>query len=319
MLLVVLLRATPVQAQSFFAESEALQPGSALSLTVSDLNDNSSTEASGVLDTSVTESSLHHGKLRLRRGWFGLGALGEAREFQETTQTYLQRDRRRAGVGYLALTFSDVLSGSDGLLLVYSQGARTEQFDFETVPPGLAFQRILHSETAGQLGLVYRLGPLVAGYIGGRERVRLTLIDSGLIFTQEEYAYAFRAWIAGLILGDPEDLGLSLVVQRKDTPATLGTTIDMEEGFEELRRALLTLKRVQLEFSDVRFGEAFTGDSFRDTRERASSLSLRLTDAFALGATQRRIADTQGFTLLGVASVDRSERTENLLSVTLRF
>ncbi len=169
------------------------------------------------------------------------------------------------------------------------------------------------------MGIVDRLAIVVAGVIRGRERVRLDLVDPGFRLIDETYEFDYEALLAGVIIGDVESFGLSLVWQRKETPAATGIVVDREEGFEELRRAVLGLGILQVEFVETLFSEAFTRESSRRSREREVSLGIRFAENFMLGASQRSIADTQGFTLVGNPIVDRTDRTENLIRLILRF
>ena len=81
----LVLWAGPLLAQTFFPESEALRPGSAIELTLSDLSDDSRTESTAGSELSAVEFSLRRLSGRFRHAWFGFGAMGEARAFEERT------------------------------------------------------------------------------------------------------------------------------------------------------------------------------------------------------------------------------------------
>ena len=309
----LVLWARPLPAQTFFPESEALRPGSAIELTLADLIDDSRTESTAGSERSEVEFSLRRLSGRYRHAWFGFGAMGEARAFEERTDSFFQRDERDQSAGYLALILEGLLADDDGLFVVLSGGSRNEAFTFET------FRRDQDSDTLGQVGIVDRLAIVVAGVIRGRERVRLNIVDAGFRLIEETYEFDYEALLTGVIMGDVESFGLSHVWQRKETPAATGTVVDREERFEELRRAVLGLGILQVEFVETLFSEAFTRESFRRSRERDVSLGIRFAENFTLGASQRSIVDTQGFTLLGIPIVDRTDRTENLLRLILRL
>jgi hypothetical protein len=309
-----LLRPAPGAAQTFFAESDALRPDTALELTLSDLTDRSNADSGGPLTFDHVDSSLRRLDGRLRRGWVALGAMGEARRFHETTESFEQRDDRDQSAGYGALVLEGLLTKeSDALFLVLSTSGRHEAFAYD------GYLRLLDATVGAQGGLVYRIGFLIAGYIGGREELELRITDPALPYAQERYAFDYRAWLAGLQFGDPEGFGLQLVAQRKDTPAVRGTTIDLEQGFEELQRAVLGLGVFRTDYSRTRARQAFTGESRRETSEQEFSLGLQITAHFLVAFSQKRINDLQGFTLLGVPSTSRIDRTENLLRFALRF
>ena len=300
-------------AQSFFAESEALQPGSEIRFTLSDLNANSSTSSGVGIESSVEESSLRQGTARARFGFVGFGGAVEDREFQEQTETAFQRDDRESTAGYVAMVFEGLLLEDDALLIVASSGARDETFIYET------YTRRLTLDTERQVGVVLQMGFLVLGYIEGRDRLTLEVTDPAVAPISEEYGYDFTARIAGLVVGDPLDWGLALIWQRKKTPPVPGTAVNLEEGYEELRRGRIGLGPVALELSETRFSESLSGQSARDTRERDASLGVTVTEVFQLAITQKRIKDEQSFTLAGLPSQSLTDRTENLLTFGFRF
>ena len=314
-LLAALLLALPrgARAQSFFAESDALRPRTALELTLSDLTDNSEASSGGPLTYSNVDSSLRRLDGRFRASVLAAGAVSEARRFHQVTDSFTLRDNRDQSAGYTALVFEGLLADDDALYLVLSSSQRHERFDYQS------YERLLDARVGAQEGLVYRIGLLIAGYIRGHEELQLRVNDPTLPFAQELYPFDYTAWLAGVQLGDPEALGLLLLWQRKNTPAVPGTAIGLEAGFEELRRASLSVGRASLDYSQVRVKEAFTGQSSRDTTEREISLGLQLTQRFLVAASQRHISDVQGFTLLGVPGVGQTDRTENLVRFQLRF
>ncbi len=318
LLLALLLAAGPAAGQSFFAESEAVRPGSALRLTFSALTDDTRTESSAGVASSEVDSSAHGALARARLAWLGAGAMGEERRFAERTESFVQHDDRRRSAGWLALVGEGLLLDDDALLLVLSAARRSERFTFDQFGVG-TFARDLDVDTERQIGLVARLAVVVLGYIQGRERARLQVDDPTRPFIDERYAYDFDAWIAGLVFGDPAASGLSLVWQRKETPAVAGSAVDRDDGLEELRRVLLGLGVLEAEFVETRLREAFGVEIARETTERDLSLGLRVSDALAVSLTQRRIEDRQAFTLLGIPAEDTRARRETLLSVRWRF
>lgn len=303
----------PARAQTFFAESDALREGSALELTFSDLTDKQRVDSGPASTFDDVDSSLRRLDGRFRHSLVAFGATGEARRFRETTDTYAQRDDRSQSAGYGALVLEDLLLNEDQLFFVLSASNRSEEFAYD------GYLRQLDSHVGLQSGIVYRLRFFIAGYIQGRESLRLQITDPTLPFVDERYDFDYVARLAGLIFGDPEDFGLLLLWQRKDTPGVPGTAVSLEPGFEELQRAALGLGPFRLEVSQTRFREAFSGDSRRETTERDVSLGVQVGEHFQVSATQKRSDDLQGFTLLGVPTSDRTERTENLLRLSLRF
>jgi hypothetical protein len=303
--------AAPARAQSFFAESDALQPETAVDVTLSDLTDDASASSGGATAFSNVDASLHRVDGRFRYRVLAAGAMSESRRFHQVTDTFDLRSDRDQSAGYGALVFDGLLTSSDALYLVFSGGRRHEAFSYST------YERLLDANVGLQGGLVYRIGVLIAGAIRGQETMQLRITDVTAL--QERYRFDYSAWLAGLQFGDPDVKGLVLVWQRKNTPAVPGVSVNLEAGIEELLRADFSLGRLRLHASQVHVTEAFTGQTSRDTTERELALGLQLTPRVFMAVSRRRIADQQDFTLGGVPSIGHTDRSETLFQFGLRF
>lgn len=313
----LLMLVPPAGAQPYFAESDTLRRDTALELIFSDLQEDARTVNGSPLTVNTVDSSLLRLEGRYRRGILSAGAMTETRQtheiFQGTTDAFDLRDERRQSAGYAALALEGLLADDDALYLVLSTSRRHERFNYD------AYQRLLDYQVGLQTGIVYRLAFVVAGYVRGDETLDLRLSD--VAFEQERYDYHYTAWLAGIVLGSPEDVGLALVYQRKDTPAVAGVSVNLEEGHEQLQRISLALGALRLDYVQTRVREAFTGTSasIRESAEREFALGFQVTDTLRMGVSQKRVDDLQGFTISGAPATGDSERTENQFRVALRF
>lgn len=309
-----LARPAPACAQSFFPESDALRPRTAVELLLSDLTEDLSSSSGGTgLASSELTNSLRRVGGRVRKGIFGAGAFGEQRRFRQTTDTFDASYDVDQTAAYGALVLNRLLTQDDALFLVLSTGRRHEHFAYDT------YLRRTDANVTLQTGLVYRIGFLIAGYTQGQEELGLRVDD--VTFDQEHYRFRYRAGLAGVRLGSLRTLGLEVVYQRKDTPAVAGSVVNLQTGTERLAQLLLVVGGVRLQYVDAHGRQTFTNTNRyqRDTTERELQLGVPVNANLVVGISQRRTDDVQDFTLLGAPVRGTSHRVLSTVRVELRF
>ena len=325
-LLLIFSAHSVVQARNPFPDKEALQGKSSLAYTlrqeVSEYAGTCDEDTSniGCVDNAETTESDSVEEFRRLKGNIVVGGfiLGGKSTIsnEETTNTNAYRDFSQTNFGFIGwelIKDNPQEKGGDHLLILIGQAYQRKHFIY------YGHRRRFEANSPYQAGVLGKYGFVLAGYSYGEQHERLKVRDTLRDSVDETFDYGFDFKIAGIILGDLEDLGLSVTTERTDKPEVTGTLVSREKSFDMVDRLSLTISDFTLTGSIRRFDETFLQDRFQRFTTHSVELGISVNEHFELSVEQNFTHGQEGFYLAGRLDVYDTTEMDSGLTVKVVF